>query len=39
MMPARMRHVEGGKAVHEQEVTDREENSEDSTIHCGAGTR
>lgn len=39
MMPVRMRHVAWGKAVHGEEVTDREEDSEDSTIHCGTGTR
>ncbi len=39
MMPVRMRQVEWGKAVHEEEVPDREEDAEDATIHCGAGTR
>jgi hypothetical protein len=38
-MPVRMRHVEWGKAVQGEEVPDREEGSEDSTFHCGSGTR
>ena len=39
MMQVRTRHVEWGKTVHGEEVPDREEGSEDATIHCGAGTR